>query len=351
MVITNPAVSDQARALHFNTLVIDGLEAAPMTPEHFARLRRGGIHAVNYTTANITSDFAAAALDIARLLKNIEAHQDQVLLVRTSKDILRAQREGRIGLIIGLQNAKPLMDNTDYVRLLHLLGVRIIQLTYNERNFIGDGCVEKANGGLSRFGRRVVAEMNRFGMLVDLSHCGEQTTLDAIEASQAPVVISHANAKALCPSPRNKSDAVLKALAERGGVIGAAFWAPMAYSDPDRRPTKDEFFKHIDYLVERAGIDHVGIGSDLGEGETREYYEAMFLRGGGIYPEVTEALGDWYTFDTRMVEGLESAVVFPEVTEGLLARGYTEEHIRKILGGNFLRVMSQVFDNPGARAE
>jgi membrane dipeptidase len=107
----------------------------------------------------------------------------------------------------------------------------------------------------------------------------------------------------------------------------------------------DDFFAHVDYLVEHAGIDHVGIGSDLGEGESREYYEAMFARGGGIYPEVTKVLGDWYNFDGRMVEGLESAVVFPKVTEGLLARGYKEEEIRKILGGNFLRVMTQVFDS------
>ncbi|MCB0225867.1 MAG: dipeptidase [Anaerolineae bacterium] len=344
MTTTDPTLAERAQALHADMLVIDALQAAPMTPTHFDRLQRGGIHAVNYTTANITSDFAAAALDLAKLHKTIEANSDQVLLVRTSQDILRAREEGKTGLIMGLQNAKPLMDNVDYVRILHLIGVRVIQLTYNERNFIGDGCVEQTNGGLSRYGRRVVADMNRFGMLVDLSHCGERTTLDAIEASAAPVVASHANAKSLCPSPRNKSDQVLKALAERGGVIGAAFWAPMAYSDPNKRPTMDEFFAHIDYLVERAGIDHVGIGSDLGEGESREYYEAMFAHGGGIYPEVTQALGDWYDFDHRMVEGLETAVVFPTLTEKLLSRGYTEEDIRKIMGGNFFRVMAEVFD-------
>ena len=335
----------RALALHQDALVIEGSQSAPMTPDHFARLRRGGIHALNITAVHdIEAEFTQAAADIQDLLDTIRAHSDQLLLIRTSQDILRARSQGKIGVIIGLQNAKPVMHDLRHLRLLRTLGVRIIQLTYNERNLIGDGCVERANGGLSRFGRAVVKEMNRIGLVVDVAHCGEQTTLDAIEESELPIVISHANAKARCPSPRNKSDRVLSALAERGGVIGAAFWAPLAYSDPRRRPGTKEFFAQVDYLVEHAGIDHVGIGSDIGEGESRVHYEAMFTRGGGTYPEVTAALGDWYDFDHRMIEGLESSVVFPQVTEGLLARGYKDEDIRKILGGNWLRVYGKVLD-------
>jgi membrane dipeptidase len=340
----NYQLTERARALHFGNLVIDALEAAPMTAEHFERLRRGGVHVVNYTAIKVTSDFATAALDVAGLLKVVDQYSDRVMLVLQGSDIQKARESGKVGLIIGSQNGRPLMENLDYVRLLHIMGVRIIQLTYNERNFIGDGCVEKDNGGLSRFGRRVVAEMNRVGILVDLSHCGERTTLDAIECSSLPVAVTHAMAKGVTPSPRNKSDEVLKALAQQGGVIGVAFWGPLTYTDPNKRPTMEDFFAHVDYLVEHAGIDHVGIGSDLGEGESREYYESMFLRGGGLYPEVTSALGEWYTFDGRMVEGMESAVCFPTVTEGLLARGYGEEDVRKILGGNFQRVMAQAFD-------
>jgi len=339
------SLAERVLALHRDAVVIEGSQSAPMTPEHFERLRRGGIHALNHTAVhNIEAEFTAAAADIQDLLDNIKKHGDQLILVRDSKDILQARAEGKTGVIIGLQNAKPVMHDLRLLRLLHTLGVRIIQLTYNERNLIGDGCVEKANGGLSRFGRQVVKEMNRLGIVVDLAHCGEQTTLDGIEASEFPVAISHSNAKALCPSPRNKADHVLKALAARGGVIGVAFWAPLAYSDPQRRPGTKEFFAHVDYLVEHAGIDHVGIGSDIGEGESRAQYEAMFTRGGGTYPEVTAVLGDWYDFDHRMIEGMESSVVFPQVTEGLLSRGYKDEDVRKILGGNWLRVYSQVFD-------
>jgi membrane dipeptidase len=350
MAPVEPPVAERARALHRESVVVDGLQAAPMTPEHFARLRRGGIRVVNYTAVRVTSDFAAAALDIAAFLRTVRAHADQVLVVRTGRDIDRAVADDRIGLVIGMQNGKPVMDSPEYVGLLHLLGVRIIQLTYNDRNLLGDGCVERANGGLSRLGRRVVEAMNRHGVLVDLSHCGEQTTLDAIEASRAPVAVTHSMARALCPSPRNKPDAVLRALAANGGVMGAAFWAPMAYRTPDRRPTMDDFFAHVDHLVQQAGVDHVGIGSDLGEGESREYYEAMFTRGGGLYPEVTAALGAWYDFDHRMVEGMETATMFPRVTEGLAARGYSDADIRKIMGGNFLRVFRQVFDAGPAEA-
>lgn len=350
MADTKKLSKEQANKLHYSTLVIDALEAAPMTPEHFARLKKGGVRAVNYTTANITSDFSRAVLDISNFLKTIKQNSDKVLLVRTSRDIERAMAEDKIGLIIGLQNSKPVMDNAEYVGLLHALGVRIAQLTYNERNLLGDGCCEKANGGLSRLGYQVVGEMNRYGMLVDLSHCCEQTTIDAINASQAPVAITHSMAKALTPSVRNKNDHVLKLLAERGGVIGAAFWAPMTYRDPNRRPVMNDFFDHIDHLVGQAGIDHVGIGSDLGEGESRAYYEAMFTRGGGLYPEVTSALGEWYDFDHRMVEGMETSVMFPQVTEGLAARGYSEEDIRKIMGGNFMRLFKQVFDSGAANA-
>jgi membrane dipeptidase len=343
---SNNIIHDRASALHRETLVIDGSQSAPMTPEHFDRLRRGGINALNITVVdNMRAEFAESAAIIQDMIDNIEAHRDELLLVRTTQDIQQAHKQGKIGVIMGLQNARPIMNDLRYLRVLHTMGIRIIQLTYNERNLIGDGCIEKANGGLSRFGRSVVKEMNRLGVVVDVSHCSEQTTLDAIEESDLPIAITHSNAKALSPSPRNKSDRVLKLLSERGGVIGAVVWAPITYSDPKRRPGTKEFFAIVDYLVEHAGIDHVGIGSDIGEGESREHYEAMFMHGGGIYPEITAPLGDWYNWDNRMVEGLESSVVFPMITEELMKHGYKDEDLRKIMGGNWLRIYRQVWDH------
>lgn len=336
-------VGADAQRIHASALVIDGLQAAPMTPTHFERLRVAGIDAVNYTCANINYEFAEAVKDFIRLHRVIADNPNRVLLVEGIDDITRAKREGKTGIIMGLQNGRPIMNDLAYLEAMYRLGVRIIQLTYNERNLIGDGCVERANGGLSRFGRKVVQEMNRLGILVDLSHCGERTTLDAIEASSRPVAATHSNAKWITPSPRNKSREVLHSLVENGGVIGAAFWAPMAFRDPAVRPHFSDFLDHIDALVEEVGIDHVGIGSDLGEGESREYYEAMFAHGGGTYPEVTQMLGSWYDFDHRMVAGLESAVAFPRVTQGLVDRGYQPADIEKLLGGNFYRVLSSAW--------
>ncbi len=335
-------ISQKARELHFNSLVIDGSQSAPLTATHIERLRKGGIHAVNYTCIRNTDDFSLAAVNIHKLHKTIDENKDQVLLVRTSEDIIRAQTSRKIGVIAGFQNAAAIMDKLEYLEIFYLLGVRIIQLTYNSRNLLGDGCVETADGGLSRFGKWVVKEMNRLRMVIDVAHCGERTSLEAIEISNSPVFISHSNAKALCPSLRNKSDVVLKALTEKGGVIGAAFWAPLVYRDPKIRPSLADFLGHIDYLVEHTGIDHVAIGSDIGEGESREKYEAMFVGGGGIYPEITQGLGDWYTFDNRMVEHLDTAVNFPLVTNGLLARGYSETDIKKIMGGNIMRILKEV---------
>ena len=141
---------------------------------------------------------------------------------------------------------------------------------------------------------------------------------------------------------RNKSDEVLQELVKNNGVIGVAFWGPMAYKDPNVRPGFSDLLDHIDYLVENTSIDNVSIGSDLGEGESREEYEAMFVGGGGIYPEVTRDLGDWYTFDNRMVEHLDTAVNFPIVTNGLMERGYNEADIKKIMGGNIMRIFKEV---------
>ena len=342
---SNNPISERAAALHRDALVIDGSEAAPMTPAHFDRLQKGGIHALNITVIkNMAADFNDGVLHIQDMLETIQTYPNRLALVRTTQDIRQARSEGKIGVILGLQNARPIMNDLRYLRILHTLGVRIIQLTYNERNLLGDGCVEKANGGLSRFGRAAVKEMNRLGVVVDASHCCEQTTLEAIEESELPIAITHANAKALSPSPRNKTDRVLKLLAERGGVIGAVTWAPIAYSDPQKRPGRKDFFANIDYLVQKAGIDHVGIGSDNGEGETREEYEAMFKHGAGTYPEITAVLGSWYGWEGRMVEGMEQVTVFPEITEELLKRGYKDDDVRKVLGGNWLRIYGQSWD-------
>jgi membrane dipeptidase len=325
-------------------MVADALSAAPMTVEHFARLRKGGVTAVNYTFAGSTADLDQALKALVALHQNVDAHRDLVTIARTTDDIKAARSQGRIALIAGLQNARPVSDSLQSLYLLYLLGVRVIQLTYNERNFVGDGCTEASNAGVSGFGRKLIAEMNRLGIVIDLGHCGERTTLEAIDISKDPVIVSHAMAKDLCPSPRNKNRVVFEAIAARNGVIGVSNFSPFTYSNPNRRPGLKEWFAHLDYFVEHAGIDHVCIGTDIGEGESKAEYDAVFSKRTSHYPEVTDPLGKWYTYETRLIEGFDSVTHFPRVTQGLLDKGYSDVDIRKILGGNLMRVLGSVID-------
>jgi membrane dipeptidase len=329
----------RAAALHRRLLVIDASQSAPVTPEHLDRIRAGGIDTVSTTIVHPEADFAASVRAAGRALALVERHRAEVVHVRTAGDVTRAQAEGRIGLALAFQHAP--VDQPGDLAVFHQLGVRTIQLTYNTRNALGDGCVESPDGGLSRYGREVIRVMNRLGLLVDLSHCGDVTTREAILYSEVPVAITHANARALCDSLRNKSDRTLEALARRGGVIGANWWSPMNHNGLGRRPTVDEFFQHVDHLVRVCGIDHVGFGSDMGEGQDRAVWDAAFARG-GRFPEITGHL-PWFGYESRMVDGLDSTTKFGRVTEELVRRGYGEEAIGKLLGGNFLRLFGQVW--------
>jgi membrane dipeptidase len=198
------------------------------------------------------------------------------------------------------------------------------------QSLIGSGCLEPEDHGLSAFGRDVVQELNSSGVAIDLSHCGPRTTLDTIELSSRPVLFTHANAKALVDNPRNKTDEELRALAAGGGVVGAvafrSFLAP-----PTREATLDDLLDHVDYLVALLGPDHVGIGTDFTEGRAEGFLERAFGRNApsGVTP-------DWPWVGPR---GFRTVDDFPNVTAGLVGRGYDEATVRKIMGENFLRVL------------
>lgn len=335
-------LKDKARKNNSTKFIIDGLHLAPLTMEHIDRLRVAGINLINYTATRFDADFAEACIDILNVLKVIASNSSSLLHVKNWADVESAIEKNKIGIIFGLQNAKPVMDNTELIQVLHYLGVRIIQLTYNEKNNIGDGCFELSNCGLSPFGRKVVKELNKQSIIIDLSHCGERTTLEALELSSSPVLISHANVRSICPSVRNKSDLVLDALRKNGGVIGVSWWAPTVYSNHLQRPIIDDLINHIDYIVDRIGIEHVGIGSDMAEGESREAYDKLLDPKTGKYLEIIRDLSNWYTFETRYVEGLDSIVDLPELIDGLFRRGYTDEEVGMIIGGNIGKLIKNV---------
>ncbi len=332
-------VSERAAALHQSAMVIDALTTSLLTPDQAERMRAGGVSATNYTSAYFSHHFADAVVDIAAVRRAVLSNPEDYRLVLTAHDLDEAKAAGKPAVILGLQNALPIEDRLEFADVLYELGIRIIQLTYNERNLIGDGCTEPGNAGLSRFGREVIGRLNQLGILIDLSHCGYRTTMETIQASERPVAITHSNPLALSPSPRNKPDEILKALAERGGVVGVCVWSPMAHRGLGRRPSLEDVIDMIEYIVDLIGIDHVGIGTDHGEGVYKaEEWEAKW-GAAGLYPEVTSGLGSWYGFNARYAEGLHSAALFPNLTDGLLARGYADADVLKILGGNFYQLL------------
>ena len=270
---------------------------------------------------------------IADYYRLFEDHADRIMQVRTVEDIHEAKARGLAGMIFGFQNTGPINGNLRMLAVYHALGVRIIQLTYNDENAVGFGCMAPEDKGLTPFGREVVAEMNRLGMLVDLSHCGHKTTMDAIETSKGPVAFTHANPLALAKSPRNKPDEAFKALAAKGGVAGVVL-LPAWLTDHGQASLED-YLNAIDYLVKLTGIDHVGLGTDFMEEIPAEIMMAALK---GISAENLQKY-----YGSSIVNGFESAAEFPKVTEGLLSRGYSPEDVKKIMGGNWLRLYEKVW--------
>jgi len=243
--------------------------------------------------------------------KEIEKNQDDISLVRNYNQIKKANKAGKISAILSIEGGEALEGDLAVLRVLYKLGVRLLTLTWNQRNQIADGIGESRTGsGLTEFGLKVIDEMNRLGMLIDVSHLSETGFWDVIKRSKVPIVASHSNCYSLCSHFRNLKDKQIKALADKGGVIGVTF-VPNFLTQEKRKTTVEDVVKHIDYLVEKAGVDCVGLGSDF---------------------DGTDGLP----------LGLEGADKVPNITEKLLNRGYKEGEIKNILGGNFLRVFKEV---------
>lgn len=255
---------------------------------------------------------------------------DLFTLVDTGADLDRAKADGKIAVILGLQNADQ-FHRPDDVAEFYRLGLRCAQLTYNSQNFIGSGSTDRVDGGLSDFGARIVAAMNEVGMLVDVSHSAERTTMDAIEASAEPIAITHSNCRALNPHVRNKSDEAIRALAAKGGVMGISE-VRMFISATDPVDVGD-MVDHIDHVVELVGIEHVGIGSD----SDLNGYDDMPA---DQYEMLRNSYDSSYAFRDKIdTDGFDHPLRMYDLTEELIRRGYSDEHIRLILGGNFKRLL------------
>jgi membrane dipeptidase len=343
-----PDVGTRVRDLHERAIVVNGLASSQVMPRAGevafdvpAAMREGGVSAVNFTVSyEDRDDFGVAAAEIAYVLRAID-ETPSTRLALTVDDIRAAKEAGEAAIVLGFQNATAIEDKLPYLEVFHRLGLRVMQLTYQRRNLLADGCGETANAGLSTFGRQVVAEMNRLGILIDLSHTGERSTLETIELSAAPVAITHACLQKFNPTPRNKTDEEVKALAGRGGVFGMNSIARFVSAEgKEKGATIEQFADQIDYLVELVGADHVGIGLDINEGLTPELFEE---RRRGFLKQYSELAGGDFPYEHYYVFGLTSMANTVLVTETLVDRGYSDDDVLKILGGNFLRLFEQVW--------
>jgi membrane dipeptidase len=224
--------------------------------------------------------------------------------------------------------------------MLHGLGLRVAQLTYNRRNFLGDGCLEPEDGGLSGLGRDAVKLMNELGIAIDLSHVGQRTSIEAAQASDRPVLATHANASAVTPALRNKSDDAIKAIAATGGVIGVSIYGPMCWDqDPQHRPSLDDFERHLDHIVDLVGVGHVGLGTDLPAvvdlNSVRQITEMTLAKFPAAIADYAKAFGN--DIRARYLSDCASHKDLARITERLQQRQWRDYDIRGLLGGNFLR--------------
>lgn len=339
-------------AQYRSAMVIDALgslgnldPSAPGISDQLANYRASGLTAINQTVGaggNMPGRFEETLRRIIRYSKFVQAFPDRLMQVRTAADLRTAKATGKLGVIFGFQDSVPLESEVERLDLFDHLGVRIVQLTYNKRNLVGDGCLEPGNGGLSEFGREVVAGLNARRMMVDASHASARTIADAIAASKAPIAISHSGCRALVDVPRNTHDRELRALAEKGGVVGIYF---MPFLRRSGQAQADDVIRHLEHAVKVAGEDHVALGTDGGIGAAdmspaaaerqRRFYEERKAQGIAAPGEAADVF--------NFVPQYNEPARFLRLADDLAARGWSTGRIEKILGGNFARLCGDVW--------
>ncbi len=272
----------------------------------------------------------------------IREHSKLFTKIESGADIRAAREAGKLGIIYNFQDTTPLEADAEKVATFATLGIRVMQLTYNKRNLAGDGCLERANAGLSDFGREVIAKINEANILLDLSHAGQRTISEGIAESRAPLAITHSGCRALVDLPRNVHDAELRALADKGGVFGIYL---MPFLRTEGQPGAEDLIRHLGHAVNVCGEDHVGIGTDnplLGyelndemRKQHRQFYEERTRRGIAAPGESADVF--------NLVEGYNGADRYDRLAADLRSRGWSSARIDKVLGGNFVRLFREVW--------
>ncbi len=319
--------------------VIDNLQYANWSEKIFRQMREGGVDAVHVTIV-YHENFREMVLNLEAWNRWFERFPELIFKGETGGDVRRAQAEGRTAIFFGFQNPSPIEDDIGLIEICHTLGVRFMQLTYNNQSLLATGCYEDDDTGLTRFGRQAVKEMNRVGLVVDMSHSGERSTLEAIAASSRPIAITHANPHWWHPALRNKSDAVLKALTEAGGMLGFSVYPHHLKGGTDC--TLDSFCRMVADAAERYGAEHLGIGTDLCQDQPDSI--VTWMRVGRWSKEMDYGEGsaanpgfppqpEWFR-DNRD---------FANIANGLRAASLSDAEVDGIMGGNWLRFYDQSF--------
>ena len=322
------------------SLFIDALQYNNWSEEVFQQINWGGISAIHVTIC-YHEDFQEMVQNVIDWNRRFEDYSALIFQGRTASDVLKARKEGRTAIFFGFQNCSPIEDNIGLVEVCHQLGVRFMQLTYNNQSLLGTGCYEENDPGITRMGKQVIKEMNRVGLVVDMSHSAERSTLEAIEISERPIAITHANPTFWHPALRNKSDEVLKALGESGGMLGFSVY-PHHLKDGSNC-TLESFCTMIADTADLMGINSIGIGTDLCQNQPDSVVEWM-------------RNGTW-TNDRDYGEGSASFAGFPDQPEwfrdnrdfaniesGLLSKGFSNEDVELVMGKNWLNFFDASFE-------
>lgn len=312
--------------------------------EYVTRIKTSGVTTLLCTVGGIGNrpwQFENAIEDLSHWSFRFDGLRHVLLKVTSPDDIWEAKSQNRLGIILGFQNTDHIQGDLNNLELFYRLGIRVVQLTYNSRNYVGDGCTERTDSGLSDFGVNLVKRLNELGILVDLSHCSSRTVLDALESSERPVAFTHTACRALHDHPRNRTDEEIKLIAQNGGYIGIV---AVPFFLGEGRVALEDMLHHVEHVVEIAGVEHVGIGRDWGT-RIPEYAQPVADAMNRLVLGNLEFKSEMKVELNKYTEGVEELADWPKITEGLINRGYTKEEVRQIVGGNFMRVFGEAVRN------
>ena len=341
------AVSTHARALYRSALILDcnsappEEERLPLPQAELDMVRGSGIDVIKYSLGGINDDFAKTVADIGRVLRLIEVHPGYFTQVRVAADLARAKAESKLGIILSFESAEMLQGRLESFELFRNFGVRVMQLSYNRKSPFAAGVMEPDGGGLTPLGRQAVGEMNRLGIAIDLSHANPATTADALDLSTKPPVMTHAGCAAVHAHPRNKTDEQLRALADRGGVVGI-FDLPYLTASP-KQPTVEDYLDHLEHALRVAGENHVGIGSDVGIPPMDVSEKGLAELNKQLEQRRTAGLSAPEEDRPPYVMGLNTPRRIEVIADQLLKRGYPAGVAEKVVGANFARVFADIW--------